>query len=76
MNEQELYRRAEELRAELNLRLFCSMEAGSNTMLWVEQIALTDIVYPKKKLRIWKRIWNWIIRRRKKYGNSRTICRT
>ncbi len=43
---------AVELREDLNIRLFCETEEESSIqeqVLWIEDITLTEVVYPEKK---------------------------
>lgn len=92
----EIYRHAAGLAAEMNLRLLLDKETGSadvwrelcdpDTLLFVEDIIITDIYYPKKArkpafLRLKMRYWLDRIKQRRnrnrkgdEYGNRGTVC--
>lgn len=57
---------AVELRKNLNIRLFCEIEEESSIqeqVLWIEDITLTEVVYPEKKRRfpIMKKIKTFLL---------------
>ena len=59
MTEQEIRNSVQKLADEMNFRLFCEQDKTDmlvGTILWVNSVVVTDIVYPKRKKSIWFRI--------------------
>lgn len=87
MAEKEIRESAGRLADEMNFRLLCAAEEYEmlfGTVLWVESVIVTEIVYPKRKRGIFSclgGVLGRLIKRfltkhgRWKYGNSGTICR-
>ncbi len=48
VSEQIVYEGADELAAEMNLRLLCGATNNATTILWVESISIADISYPSR----------------------------